>query len=46
VEEYRVHRPIVVSLDPGPRVMGGVEVLPWRESLDRLWYGDVVGRRR
>jgi predicted AAA+ superfamily ATPase len=46
LEEYRVRHAIVVSLDVRPRVAGRVEILPWREFLERLWDGAIVGRGR
>jgi hypothetical protein len=33
---------ILVCTEPAPRVVDGVEVLPWREFLARLWAGDVL----
>ncbi len=42
-ESHRVKRAIVVSLEKEPRKVAGVEVLPWRVFLDRLWGGDLGG---
>lgn len=40
--EHAVRRLVVVSLESEPRtVAGGIEVLPWRLFLDRLWAGDL-----
>lgn len=36
-EEGRMKRSILVSLEPRPRLVDGVEILPWREFLARLW---------
>ncbi len=35
-------RHILVSLDPYPRVVEGIDVLPWNEFLDRLWSGTLI----
>lgn len=43
LEEYRVRRAIVVSLDARPRAADGIEILPYREFLARLWGGAIVG---
>lgn len=38
-----VRRRIVVSLEKEPRtIRGGIEILPWRLFLDRLWGGDLL----
>ena len=35
---------VVVSMDQAPRLLeGGIEVLPWREFLIRLWSGEYGG---
>jgi hypothetical protein len=39
VEEYRSKHTLVVSLDPRPRLMEDITILPWREFLDQLWGG-------
>lgn len=41
-EEQRVGRRIVVCLEAEPRRVDGVEILPWRVFLDRLWTGKLV----
>jgi predicted AAA+ superfamily ATPase len=41
-EENRPRRAIVVCHEPAPRVQDGLEVLPWREFLRRLWAGEVI----
>lgn len=41
-EEYRPKRRIIVTLDPHPRRIGTVDVIPWREFLSRLWGGDLI----
>ena len=41
-EEHRVRRRVVVCLEPQPRRLDdGIEVLPWRLFLERLWAGDL-----
>ena len=41
-EEARVRRRVVVCLEAEPRRLGdGIEVLPWRIFLARLWAGDL-----
>jgi predicted AAA+ superfamily ATPase len=39
-EERGLRRYVMVSLEEEVRRVGGIEVLPWREFLDRLWAGD------
>ena len=41
-EEHRPRRAVVVSNDPAPRRAGGVDVLPWRTFLERLWAGGIL----
>ncbi len=42
-EEARVKRAILVTLESTPRKLdGGIEVLPWRLFLERLWAGEIV----
>lgn len=41
-EEYSVKKRILVSMDPRPRLVGNVQVLPWKVFLDRLWSGDLL----
>ena len=41
-EENHPRRAIVVCNEPQPRMHAGIEVLPWREFLRRLWSGEVV----
>ncbi len=41
-EEYNVRKLILVCNDPYPRKSGKIEILPWREFLDRLWSGEIV----
>lgn len=42
-DEFPVRRPIVVSMDEAPRkTEDGIEILPYRDFLERLWAGDVV----
>ena len=42
LEEHRVERAIIVSLEKHPRVLeAGLEVLPWQDFLERLWGGEL-----
>jgi predicted AAA+ superfamily ATPase len=41
-EEHRIRRAVVVSLERQSRTLApGIEVLPWRMFLARLWDGDL-----
>jgi predicted AAA+ superfamily ATPase len=40
--EHRVRRQIVVSLEPAPRRLGQVTVLPWRTFIDELHAGRIA----
>jgi len=42
-EERPIKRAVCVSLDPRPRRVGGVRILPYGEFLDALWSGDFAG---
>lgn len=39
-EEKRLKRYLCVSLEPRPRKLEGVTVLPFREFLEALWNGE------
>ena len=42
MEDQKVKRALVVSLDTAPRrLQGGITVIPWREFCRRLWAGDL-----
>jgi len=41
-EEYSSKKLILVTLDPFPRQMGDVLVLPWKLFLTQLWNGDLM----
>ena len=41
-EEKLLSRHILVSMDPYPRVVDGIMLLPWEEFLDRLWDGKLA----
>lgn len=42
-EEYAARRYIVVSMDPKPRkTSDGIDILPWKSFLDKLWKGDII----
>ncbi|MBI4040414.1 MAG: ATP-binding protein [Deltaproteobacteria bacterium] len=43
LKDYKVQQAIVISLDPNPRKTAeGIQVLPWKVFLDRLWNGKVI----
>jgi predicted AAA+ superfamily ATPase len=42
-EEFNPRRSIIVSLDPAQRkTEDGIDILPWKDFLERLWGGDIV----
>ena len=42
-EGQRIRRKFVVCVEPEPRrTEEGIEILPWRLFLERLWAGDIV----
>lgn len=41
-EEYKAKKSLVVSLDPKPRILNGISILPWELFLKRLWTGDIL----
>lgn len=41
-EEGGISRAILVSRDPRPRLLDGVEILPWERFLMSLWGGEIV----
>ena len=42
-EEHTARRYIVVSMDPAPRQTDdGLEILPWKVFLERLWHNDII----
>jgi predicted AAA+ superfamily ATPase len=44
VDQPGIRRRVVASLEPSPRVTeDGIEILPWRVFLDRLWSGEFWG---
>ncbi len=42
-EEKPIKHAVCVSLDPRPRRVGGVRILPYGEFLDALWSGEFSG---
>jgi len=42
MEEHRPASVLVVCDESEPRKMPGIEVLPWRRFLDRLWSGELL----
>jgi predicted AAA+ superfamily ATPase len=41
-DDHRPRRAIVVCNERSPRLHAGINVLPWREFLERLWQGAIV----
>ncbi len=41
-EEYKVKNSIVVSLDPSPRLVDNILILPWKVFLEKLWAGELI----
>ncbi|MCX7028463.1 MAG: DUF4143 domain-containing protein [Spirochaetes bacterium] len=42
-EENKFERFILVSREDRPRNIDGIEILPWREFLTKLWSGEIAG---
>ncbi|MBI4488878.1 MAG: ATP-binding protein [Deltaproteobacteria bacterium] len=42
MEEHRPKWAIVVSLDPRPRKIGPITIMPWKYFLTKLWDGDLI----
>jgi predicted AAA+ superfamily ATPase len=41
-EEYKTKHSMVVSMDPKPRLVNNILILPWEEFLRRLWDGKII----
>lgn len=41
-EEFGPSQALVVSNEPAPRKAGGMEILPWKTFLSRLWEGGLA----
>lgn len=41
-EERRLKRPIVVCCESRPRLVEGIEILPWRDFLELLWSDKIL----
>lgn len=41
-ESHKVRHTILVSQEKKPRIIDGIEVLPWQSFLDRLYAGELV----
>lgn len=41
-EEYKLKNCIVVSMDPKPRLVDGISILPWKIFLEKLWSGEII----
>ena len=42
-EEKLLSKHVLVSMDPYPRVVDGIMLLPWEAFLDRMWDGKLAG---
>jgi predicted AAA+ superfamily ATPase len=40
-EEKKLKRYVCVSLEPRPRTVDGIRILPWKEFLAELWAGEL-----
>ena len=41
-EENLFSHYLLVTMEPAPRVVDGISILPWSDFLDRLWGGEWV----
>ena len=41
-DDNRPRRSLLVCNERAPRIHDGIEILPWRDFLARLWAGDVL----
>jgi predicted AAA+ superfamily ATPase len=41
-EEYKIRKSIVVSMDPYPRKIDDILILPWKDFLEMLWAGEII----
>lgn len=41
-EEYKPKKRIIVSLDPKPRLVSGIDILPFDVFLKELWSGKII----
>ena len=44
-DEGLLARYLVVSMEPGPRTVDGIRILPWFDFLDELWGGNLISVR-
>lgn len=42
MEEYQVKKALVVCNEPLPRIVDGIEILPYSVFLERLWAGMII----
>lgn len=43
MEDHRPKKALMVCNEPATRTASGIDVLPWREFLTRLWGGGIIG---
>ncbi len=41
-EEYRLRKRCVVGFEREPRLVNGIEILPWKMFLEQLWNGNLL----
>jgi predicted AAA+ superfamily ATPase len=42
MEEYEVKKAIIVCTEPLPRVIGKIEIIPWKLFLEKLWNDELM----
>jgi hypothetical protein len=42
MEEYQVKKALVVCNEPLPRIVDGIEILPYSVFLERLWAEKII----
>ena len=42
MEEQKISKYMLVSLDPEPRVVDGIQIYPWKQFLSELWQDRII----
>lgn len=42
IGEYAPRRAMLISRDQAPRIVDGIEILPWQIFLGKLWKGEII----
>ena len=42
IEEYSPKQAIIISLDPRPRKVVAISIMPWEYFLEQLWQGKLI----